>query len=173
MSEQAYPWDLHIFKGEGRYAFQPIIQNIWLRRINADYYRFLDENESAYMLGSTALEMMDYIKNSPRPSVQVKDAPQSARLSKFGTWQKLFKGNLLTCLSYNGNEYQVMSQERISRRGGGSGYCGMIEGAKLPITASAEEIGEAILKVFDAAEKFYSVGKYKPKRQRNTKKTEE
>ena len=173
MSEQKYPWVLHIFKGEGRYAFQPMIRNKWLIRINAEDYCFLDENEGAYMLGSTALEMMDYIKNSPCPSVQANDAPQSERLSKYGTWPKFFKGNLLTCFSYDGIEYQVMSQERISRRGGGSGYCGMIEGAKLPITASAEEIGEAILKVFDAAEKFYSVGKYKPKRQRNTKKTEE
>lgn len=173
MSEQAYPWELKIYKGEGRYSFQPMIRNKWLILINADCYRFLDENEGAYMLGSTALEMMDYIKNSPRSSVQANDAPQPERLSKYGTWPKFFKGNLLAWLSDNGNEYQIISLERRSRRGGGSGYCGVIEGVKLPKTASAEEIGEAILKVFDAAEKFYSVGKYKPKRQRNTKKTEE
>ena len=173
MSEQEYSWDVHIFKGEGRYAFQPIIQNEWLRRINADYYRILDENESAYMLGCTTIEMMDYIKNSPRPSVQVKDAPQSERLSKYGVWSKFFKGNLLTAIMYDGNVYSIFSQERRSRRGGGSGYCGQIEYIELPNTATAEELGEAILKAFDAAEKFYSVGKYKPKRQRKTTKTEE
>lgn len=79
MSEQEYSWDVHIFKGEGRYAFQPIIQNEWLRRINADYYRILDENESAYMLGCTTIEMMDYIKATPHNRPQKRDTVSNIR----------------------------------------------------------------------------------------------
>ena len=173
MSEQKYPWLLHIFKGEGRYAFQPMIRNRGQMLINADEYRVLDENECLDSIACIVQEMIEYIKNSPCPSVLVKDAPQSERLSKYDSWSKFLKNNLLTSVMYDEDEIFVIAQERRSRRGGGSGYCGQIERIDLPVTATKEELGEAILQAFDAAEKFYSVGKYKPKRQRKTTKTEE
>ena len=171
MNEQTYPFEVAIYKGEGRYAIEPLIQNYWGMRIFVDEYRIVDENADAITIASAVDEMKQYIQSSPRPEIPANDAVQPEHISKYhDKWIKFLHNNLCTMVRYTEDEIDVFSLERRSRRGGGSGYCGQIEYIELPNTATAEEIGEAILKAFDAAEKFYSVGKYKPKRQRNTKK---
>ena len=174
MNEQTYPFEVAIYKGEGRYAIEPLIQNYWGMRIFVDEYRIVDENADAITIASAVDEMKQYIQSSPRPEIPANDAVQPEHISKYhDKWIKFFHNNLCTMVSYMEDGIEVSSMERRSRRGGGSGYCGGIECFRLPVNASLQEIGDAILKAFDAAEKFYSVGKYKPKRQRNTKKTEE
>ena len=174
MNEQTYPFEVAIYKGEGRYAIEPLIQNYWGMRIFVDEYRIVDENADAITIASAVDEMKQYIQSSPRPEIPANDAVQPEHISKYhDKWIKFLHNNLCTMVRYTEDEIDVFSLERRSRRGGGSGYCGGIECFRLPVNASLQEIGDAILKAFDAAEKFYSVGKYKPKRQRNTKKTEE
>ena len=171
MNEQTYPFEVAIYKGEGRYAIEPLIQNYWGMRIFVDEYRIVDENADAITIASAVDEMKQYIQSSPRPEIPANDAVQPEHISKYhDKWIKFLHNNLCTMVRYTEDEIDVFSLERRSRRGGGSGYCGGIECFRLPVNASLQEIGDAILKAFDAAEKYYSVGKYKPKRQRNTKK---
>jgi len=174
MNEQTYPFEVAIYKGEGRYAIEPLIQNYWGMRIFVDEYRIVDENADAITIASAVDEMRRYIEVTPCPNILVRDAVQPEHISKYhDKWSKFLHNNLLTTVMYDEEIITVLSLERRSRRGGGSGYCGGIECIELPVNASLQEIGDAILKAFDAAEKYYSVGKYKPKRQRNTKKTED
>ena len=169
MSEQKPRMHVDIFKGEGRYAVEPMIRNTGQMLIYCEKYRILDENADAITIASTVDEMRRYIEVTPCPNILVRDAVQPEHISKYHyKWSKFLHNNLLTSIMYDVDKISIFSQERRSRRGGGSGYCGQIEYIELPNTATAEEIGEAILKVFDAAEKFYSVGKYKPKRQRKS-----
>ena len=174
MNEQTYPFEVAIYKGEGRYAIEPLIQNYWGMRIFVDEYRIVDENADAITIASAVDEMKQYIQSSPRPEIPANDAVQPEHISKYhDKWIKFLHNNLCTMVRYTEDEIDVFSLERRSRRGGGSGYCGGIECFRLPVNASLQEIGDAILKAFDAAEKYYSVGKYKPKRQRKTTKTED
>ena len=169
MSEQKYPFWLEIYKGEGRYAVEPILLNYWGMYINSGEYRILDENADSITIASAVEEMRKFIQKSPCPKIQVREAIQPEHISKYhDKWIKFLHNNLLTSIMYDVDKISIFSQERRSRRGGGSGYCGQIEYIELPVNASLEELGEAILKAFDAAEKFYSVGKYKPKRQRKS-----
>ena len=172
MSEQPYPWLVQIYKGEGRYAIEPMLYNKQKMLIYCDEYRMVDETAGVNIIASAVEEMKKFIQSSPCPDIRVKDAVQPEHISKYDTWLKFFHHNLLTSVMYDENEIDVISLKRISRRGGGSGYCGSIEYIQLPITATKEEIGQAILQAFDAAEKFYGVGKYKPKRTRKTPKTD-
>ncbi len=165
---------VHIYKGEGRYAVEPMIENIWGMRIYCEEYRILDENADALTIASAVDEMKRYIEVTPSPDIMVREAPQPERISKYhDKWIKFLHNNLLASVDYDEDKILVSSMERRTRRGGGSGYCGCIDQVQLPVTASMEELGQAILQVFDAAEQFYSVGKYKPKRQKKTKTTEE
>ena len=52
MSEQKYPFWLEIYKGEGRYAVEPILLNYWGMYINSGEYRILDENADAITIAS-------------------------------------------------------------------------------------------------------------------------
>lgn len=169
MSEHKPRMHVDIFKGEGRYAVEPMIRNTGQMLIYCEEYRIVDENADAITIASAVDEMRRYIEVTPCPNILVRDAVQPEHISKYhDKWSKFLHNNLLTSIMYDVDKISIFSQERRSRRGGGSGYCGQIEYIELPNTATAEEIGEAILKVFDAAEKFYSVGKYKPKRQRKS-----
>lgn len=174
MSEQSYPWIVQIYKGEGRYAIEPMLYNKQKSLIYCDEYRIVDETADTNIIASVVDEMKKFIQNSPCPNIRVKDAVQPEHISKYhNCWSKFLKNNLLTSVMYYEDSILIFSLERRSRRGGGSGYCGGIESIELPLTATQEEIGQAILQAFDAAEKFYSVGKYKPKRERKTTKMEE
>lgn len=164
---------IDIFKGEGRYLFQPCVQNMWDDAVYSEEHLVMDLNANAESIGTATQTMLDYIEDSPKVPIRPKEQPVPWRLSEHGIWIKFFHNNLLVAVMYYEDRISVFSQERRSRRGGGSGYCGQIERIDLPVTATKEELGEAILQAFDAAEKFYSVGKYKPKRQRKTAKTEE
>ena len=146
MNEQTYPFEVAIYKGEGRYAIEPLIQNYWGMRIFVDEYRIVDENADAITIASAVDEMKQYIQSSPRPEIPANDAVQPEHISKYhDKWIKFLHNNLCTMVRYTEDEIDVFSLERRSRRGGGSGYCGGIECFRLPVNASLQEIGDAIL----------------------------
>ncbi|WP_444433951.1 hypothetical protein [Ruminococcus sp.] len=61
--------------------------------------------------------------------------------------------NLASVRLYQNQSYEVYSSEKCREKKGG--YNGCIKSIKLPANATAEEIGNAIIDVFKAAEEYY------------------
>jgi len=61
--------------------------------------------------------------------------------------------NLASVRLYQNQSYEVYSSEKCREKKGG--YNGCIKSINLPANATAEEIGNAIIDVFKAAEEYY------------------
>ena len=74
--------------------------------------------------------------------------------SKYKGYITFWKHNLLTYVDlYEDGSYRVCATEKFREKKGG--YYGCIKSINLPANATAEEIGNAIIDVFKAAEEYY------------------
>ena len=74
--------------------------------------------------------------------------------SKYKGYITFWKHNLLTYVDlYEDGSYRVCATEKCREKKGG--YNGCIKSINLPANATAEEIGNAIIDVFKAAEVYY------------------
>jgi hypothetical protein len=150
MSVQSYPWTASVFKGEGRFLITTLVEHIGGYKTHADEVTIVSETEDDLVdkLGNKILSRIKAVENSPLYVGKPKQFWKNG--SKYKGYITFWKHNLLTYVDlYEDGSYKVCATEKCREKKGG--YYGCIKS----INATAEEIGNAIIDVFKAAEEYY------------------
>ena len=157
MSVQKYPWLVSIYKGEDRILIIPIINNIGGYRVESGSFIRIENEDDIYDVGNGVLEAIDIIKNSPLSCLTQKERDLGAawkKNSRYKSWLSFWKNNNHATIKLHADKhYVIYSAKRSEQSKGGYGAC--IKMIDLPPTATAREIGEAVIDVFKAAEEYY------------------
>ena len=154
MSVQSYPWTASVFKGEGRFLITTLVEHIGGYKTHADEVTIVSETEDDLVdkLGNKVLSRIKAVENSPLYVGKPKQFWKNG--SKYKVYITFWKHNLLSCIElYEDGSYRVCATEKFREKKGG--YYGCIKSINLPANATAEEIGNAIINVFKAAEEYY------------------
>ena len=153
MGVQPYPWSVSIYKGEGRFLIVPDVKHIAGYRISIDNITIINETElESKDLGNATLSAMKFIESSPLYVGLSEDFWKKG--SKYKGYITFWKHNLMAyTILFEDGSYRVYSTEKCREKKGG--YNGCIKSIKLTANATAEEIGNAIIDVFKAAEEYY------------------
>ena len=155
--EQKYPLLLNIFKGEGRILLVPSIRHIGGCLVDSDWFINIENIEDYVKIGEGILKSIDFVKSNPISKDDFKERDLKAawrKNSKYKSWISFWKNNNHSFYKlYEDGHYEVYSTKRTVDRKGGYGGC--IKEVNLPPTATAEEIGKAVIEVFEAAEEYY------------------
>lgn len=157
MGVQKDPWLISIYKGEGRILIVPIIDHIAGYSVCSDWFININDIGNYNQIGSGIISAVGVVKISTLSSLTPKERELNSawkKNSKYKSWISFWKNNYCAHLkAFEGGEYEVYSTEKTQERKGG--YNGCIKKISLPSIATAEEIGEAVIDVFKAAEEFY------------------
>ena len=154
MSVQPYPWVASIYKGEGRFLITTVVKHIGGCKTHADEVTIVSETEDDLVdkLGNKVLSRIKAVENSPLYVGKPKQFWKNG--SKYKGYITFWKhNNLASVRLYQNQSYEVYSSEKCREKKGG--YNGCIKSINLPANATAEEIGNAIIDVFKAAEEYY------------------
>ena len=158
MSVQKYPWLVSAFKGEGRILIVPVINHIGGYSIDSSWFINIEDVEDFASIGNSLLKALEFIKNSPVSTLTPKEWELEAawkKNSKYKSWNSFWKNN--NCANFKlfaeGN-YEIYSAKRTEDRKGG--YYDSIKTIELSSSATTEEIGQAVIDVFKAAEEYYN-----------------
>ena len=157
MYTQGYPYMIQIYKGEGRMLFVPLIHHRGGNRIELGENVCIDESVDGKTIGIIILDSINKIRNSPvscaSPEVVAKNIAWE-NFSKYKTWVSFWKNNNYTLISfYEDGHYQIVSSKRSEKRKGNYGDVAKI--IELMPEVSAEDIGKAVIDVFQAAEEYH------------------
>ena len=154
---QKYPLLLSIYKGEGRILLIPIIDHRGGYSVDSDWFINLKNIEDYVEIGEGIFKSIDFVKESPISKVTSKERDLKAawrKNSKYKSWISFWKNNNHAFYKlYEDGHYEVYSTKRTVDRKGGYGGC--IKKVNLPKEATVEEIGKAVIEVFEAAEEYY------------------
>lgn len=154
MSVQSYPWTASVFKGEGRFLITTLVEHIGGYKTHADEVTIVSETEDDLVdkLGNKVLSRIKAVENSPLYVGKPKQFWKNG--SKYKGYITFWKHNLLALVRlFEDGSYEIYSTEKCREKKGG--YNGCIKSINLPANATAEEIGNAIIDVFKAAEEYY------------------
>ncbi|WP_418330958.1 hypothetical protein [Ruminococcus sp.] len=154
MSVQPYPWVASIYKGEGRFLITTVVKHIGGYKTHADEVTIVSETEDDLVdkLGNKVLSRIKAVENSPLYVGKPNDFWKKG--SKYKGYITFWKHNLLALVRlFEDGKYEVYSSEKCREKKGG--YNGCIKSINLSANATAEEIGNAIIDVFKAAEEYY------------------
>lgn len=154
MSVQPYPWMVSIYKGEGRFLITKGVKHEGGYRTKADEVTVISEDVNSLVakLGTEAFLGLKSIADSPLYVGKPKQFWKNG--SKYKGYITFWKhNNLASVRLYQNQSYEVYSSEKCREKKGG--YNGCIKSINLPANATAEEIGNAIIDVFKAAEEYY------------------
>ena len=155
--EQKYPLLLTIYKGEGRILIVPILNHIGGCSVKSDWFINIGNMEDYVEIGESVLEAINFVKNSPVSECSLEGCNLKAawrKNSKYKSWISFWKNNNHSFYKlYEDGHYEVYSTKRTVDRKGGYGGC--IKEVNLPKAATVEEIGKAVIEVFEAAEEYY------------------
>ena len=154
MSVQSYPWTVRIYKGEGRFLIVEEVEHRAGYNTYSDKITIVSETEDDLVdkLGNKVLSRIKAVENSPLYVGKPKQFWKNG--SKYKGYITFWKHNLLTYVDlYEDGSYRVCATEKFREKKGG--YNGCIKSINLPANATAEEIGNAIIDVFKAAEEYY------------------
>ena len=154
ISVQPYPWTVRIYKGEGRFLIVEEVEHRAGYNTYSDKITIVSEAEDnlAAKLGTEVFLGLKSIENSPLYVGKPKQFWKNG--SKYKGYITFWKHNLLALVRlFEDGKYEVYSSEKCREKKGG--YNGCIKSINLPANATAEEIGNAIIDVFKAAEEYY------------------
>lgn len=156
MNEQRFPFFIELYKGEGRIVIIPLIDHFGGYRVEAGSFVKI-ENLDCTSIGNSILQMKNIIKSSSISHVTPKEREQEAvwkKNSKYKSWNSFWKNNNYALFRiYEDEHYEVYSAKRSEKQKGN--YGDSIKKINLPFNATAEEIGKAIIDVFQAAEEYH------------------
>ena len=163
--ENHFPWSVDVFKGEHQMIVVPHVTSMFWYGTAMARYRILNENESPETIGKAILDSFEHISRSPV------DARTPAERAEDSYWKET------KCKSYKAFNKKYMcvgikvENEQMEYRVSTSinsfdnnGYCD-IEGNKpviLPNTASAVDIGNAVVNAFSIAAEYKKAKKPDP-----------
>lgn len=157
MSDQRYPWNVSIYKGENRILINPMVRHIGSYSIGSEFFFYIKDMENAEEIGNSILKAVKFIKESPISTSTAKEQNENAvwkKNSKYKSWVSFWKNNYCADFSvYENGEYRLNLTERMLEHKGV--YNGSIRMIFLSPTATAKEIGEAVIEVFRATKDYY------------------
>lgn len=142
MNIQKYPHRMKIFKGENRFCIIPIIKHIAGYSIDSEWYKMFDYAVSKKEIGESIFVALNVIDSSSIAIVG-EGEPSWMKASKYKSWKSFSNHNIMIMFDQlEDKSYDIWpySGEELWH-------------ILLPETATAEEIGKAILDMFDELEK--------------------
>ena len=121
---------------------------------HADEVTIVSETEDDLVdkLGNKVLSRIKAVENSPLYVGKPKQFWKNG--SKYKGYITFWKHNFLAYVNlFEDGSYEIYSTKKFREKKGG--YNGCIKSINLPANATAEEIGNAIIDVFKAAEEYY------------------
>ena len=157
MREQSYPFFITIYKGEGRILIDPLVKHFGGYHVESGSFIKIDNMKDSIAIGDSILKMADVIKHSLISRVTPKERMLEAvwkKNSKHKNWNSFWKNNDYALFRiYEDGHYEVYSAMKSEKQKGN--YGDSIKTINLPKTATVEEIGKAVIEVFEAAEEYY------------------
>ncbi len=158
MNIHTWPLLIHVYKGENRILIIPTIDHKAGYSIESDWYINIKNMEDCVELGTGVIQTVDFIKNSPLSSLTPKEREQSAswkKNSKYKSWLSFWKNNYLAYVKYFlDGHFEICSLQWSEKRRGM--YGDTIKKISLPSGLEVEEIGKAVIDIFEASEMYYS-----------------
>ena len=154
MSVQSYARTVRIYKGEGRFLIVAEVEHRAGYNTCADKLVTINETEDNLVtkLGNEAFLGLKSIEDSPLYVGKPKQFWKNG--SKYKGYITFWKHNFLAYVKlFEDGSYEIYSTKKFREKKGG--YYGCIKSINLPANATAEEIGNAIIDVFKAAEEYY------------------
>lgn len=157
MENHTYPLFVSVYKGEGRILIIPWIDHIGGYSVPAEWFANIRTVGDGISIGKSILSAIDFIKDSPRSDMMPKELELSSAWKKNSIYKSklsFWKNNYYArVLYYDDKHYAVHSMKKSEKRSGG--YSEYIKDITLSPSATAEEIGQAVIDVFNAAEEYY------------------
>ena len=157
MIMQRYPFMIMIYKGEGRMLFVPLVDHTRGFRIEMGNNVAIEQVDDEKLIGKIIFELLEQIGRSSISKVipiEIEKDEAWRNHSKYKTWVSFWKNNNYTLLSfYEDGHYQIVSSKRSEKRKGNYGDVAKI--IELMPEVSAEDIGKAVIDVFQAAEEYH------------------
>ncbi len=157
MIEQSYPRIVSVYKGEGRILVIPVIDHIGGFSAASDWFKTTIDMENYSKTGGVIFDALKMIEESPLSTSNSKERTQnliSKQRSKYKGYLSFWKNNHCSFIKLKKTgEFEIYSAKKDFQNK--RGYYGCIKEIRLPHTATAEEIGKAVMDVFQAAENFY------------------
>lgn len=158
MEQPKYPFLIGIYKGEGRILIDPFIKHFGGFYVESGSFLLIENMEDGVTIGDGILKMSEFIKNSSISHITQKEREMNAvwkRNSRYKNWNSFWKNNdYATFRIFEDGHYEVYSAKHSEKYRGN--YEGSIKKIILPSTATVEEIGKAVIEVFEAAEEYSS-----------------
>ncbi|MCR5742262.1 MAG: hypothetical protein K6F92_00835 [Lachnospiraceae bacterium] len=149
---------ISIYRGEESIALVPIIHCRESR-----WYIELSKNVELYEIGNAIFEAKEYLSNESAKPVPEDDhirIPTWKLISKFKSRISFVK-NTQHCFVDFKSENIVITSELVSEEFKGQ-YGDVCKKIYLPLSATAQEIGEAVIDVLNAVDEYYSRNKFDP-----------
>ncbi len=155
MYMQRYSFFIEVYKGEGRLLFVPLIDHIRGYRCEMGQNISIEQVEDEKLIGEIVLDLIDKIEKSPLSSKRPREEDEAWRNNtKYKTWISFWKNNNYALLKfYEDGHYQIYSSERSEKRKGN--YDRVIKTIELVSSSTTQDIGKAIIDVFNAAEEHH------------------
>lgn len=157
MSEQKYPFMAAIYKGEGRILIIPYINHMGGYLIQSEWFAKIENMNDCTCIGESILSALKFIESSPISCVKPKEFELNAawkKNSKYKSWYSFWKNNSFASIDlYEDGHYEIRSMQRSEKRR--DGYDACIKKISLPHESAAQEIGAAVIDVYEAEEEFY------------------
>ena len=155
MYTQRYSFIIELYKGEGRLLFVPLIDHTRGYRCEMGHNITIEQVGDENLIGAIVLELLDEIGKSPLSNMRPREEDEAWRNNtKYKTWISFWKNNNYVLLKfYEDGHYQIYSSKRSEKRKGN--YSNVIKTIELVSDATTQDIGKAIIDVFNAAEEYH------------------
>ncbi len=155
---QEYPWLITIYKGENRFLVVPNVKHKGNYRLESSWGINLNCDEQSELARGIEASL-EYIKQSPISTVTPKEYnPAWKHNTKYKSWASFWKNNIRGgIIYYEDGQFKVCSNMRAATPRQEYGDC--IKIIDLPAGTTLDEVAEAVLDVFEAAEEYYKTHK--------------
>lgn len=144
-----------IYMGEQRILVVPIIKHRAGYRVESDEVLVVENEEDYLQVGNAILRAREIIENSPLATGTSKELNERAvwkSHSKYKSWASFKKHNMHVVFEFSNDEECVI--DSVHRKKDGTYVC-CIKEIILPAESSAEELGKAVMDVFEAVKEYY------------------
>ena len=158
----SFPYYVDLYKGENQIIIVPLITSIGFVETAMAWYRQVKELNNAQLIGQTVLEALEHIGKSPVDARTRYERAEDSFMKHAVSYKsyKAFNKNYLLCgiIMYEDGKYVVSQTRKLE---GNKGYGGLDASLiHLDSSATALDIGNAVLTSFAEMESFYSKKTY-------------
>ena len=158
----SFPYYVDLYKGENQIIIVPLITSIGFVETAMAWYRQVKELNNAQLIGQTVLKALEHIGKSPVDARTRYERAKDSFMKHAVSYKsyKAFNKNYLLCgiIMYEDGKYVVSQTRKLE---GNKGYGGLDATLiHLDSSATALDIGNAVLTSFAEMESFYSKKNY-------------